>query len=350
MSQGSDPHPTTGSPDPIRPDAPADRSGTRVVALINQKGGVGKTTTAVNVAAALQRTGRSVLLMDLDPQAHLSLHAGLDPERIDRTLYDLLTDDQTVAAEAVYRLTNGLGLMPAETSLAGVESELAEATQQGLAQTILRDRCRDLAGQFDFVLIDCPPSLGVLTVNALAMADEVVVPMQAHFLALQGLGKLFETVAMIRAGLNPTLKVAGVVLCMHDRQTLLAGEVRADLDAFLGQARGTDVPWADAVVFEPAVRRNVKLAEAPSFGQSIFDYDAASNGATDYEALAASIAAWRPGGEPIAGGGETAAATEHAPTGLDPVTDPAADSRTDPDHEALASTSVADDASPDRPG
>ncbi|MEM9789216.1 MAG: AAA family ATPase [Planctomycetota bacterium] len=291
MSQGSD---------PLQHDAstPLDHDATRVIALINQKGGVGKTTTAVNVAAALQRSGGSVLLMDLDPQAHLSLHAGLDPERIDRTLYDLLTDPQTVAAEAVYRLSDGLGLMPAETSLAGVESELAEDTRDGRAQTLLRDRCRDVVNQFEYVLIDCPPSLGVLTVNALAMATEVVVPMQAHFLALQGLGKLFETVAMIRGGLNPALKVAGVVLCMHDRQTLLAGEVRADLERFLGEARGTDTPWADAVVFDPPVRRNVKLAEAPSFGQSIFSYDQTCHGATDYAALAASIAAWRPGVEP----------------------------------------------------
>jgi len=302
MSQGSDPlshdASSNGQPADTNAHSSTDSAGPRVIALINQKGGVGKTTTAVNVAAALRRSGRSVLLMDLDPQAHLSLHAGLDPDRVDRTLYDLLTDEQTVASEAVYRLDNGLAVMPAETSLAGVESELAEATQQGKAQTILRDRCRDVAGQFDFVLIDCPPSLGVLTVNALAMASEVVVPMQAHFLALQGLGKLFETVSMIRTGLNPGLKVAGVVLCMHDRQTLLAGEVRADLQTFLDESRGTDVPWADAVVFEPAVRRNVKLAEAPSFGQSIFDYDAASNGAADYEALAAAIAEWRPGQAP----------------------------------------------------
>ncbi|MEO0587929.1 MAG: AAA family ATPase, partial [Planctomycetota bacterium] len=245
MSQGGDPPPT-------RPDAAeAPLDGPRVVALINQKGGVGKTTTAVNVAAALRRSGRSVLLMDLDPQAHLSLHAGLDPERIDRTLYDVLTDPQAVASEAVYRLDDGLGLMPAEVALAGVESELAEQTRDGRAQTILRDRCADVARHFDFVLIDCPPSLGVLTVNALAMAGEIVVPMQAHFLALQGLGKLFETVSLIRGGLNPALRVAGVVLCMHDRQTLLAGEVRADLERFLEEARGTDAPWADAVVFEP---------------------------------------------------------------------------------------------------
>ncbi|MEM0913785.1 MAG: ParA family protein [Planctomycetota bacterium] len=295
MSQGSDPRSTHTDVTPAEGRADADAASPRILALINQKGGVGKTTTAVNVAAALQRSGKSVLLMDLDPQAHLSLHAGLDPERIDRTLYDLLTDPQTVAAEAVYRLGDGLGLMPAETSLAGVESELAEDTRDGKAQTLLRDRCRDVVGQFDYVLIDCPPSLGVLTVNALAMATEVVVPMQAHFLALQGLGKLLETVSMIRAGLNPALRVAGVVLCMHDRQTLLAGEVRADLEQFLGEARGTDVPWADAVVFDPPVRRNVKLAEAPSFGQSIFAYDAACHGANDYARLAASIEAWRPG-------------------------------------------------------
>ncbi|MEM6331761.1 MAG: ParA family protein [Planctomycetota bacterium] len=312
MSHGGDPPPTPDSPT----QGPSSRP--RVIALINQKGGVGKTTTAVNVAAALRRSGRSVLLMDLDPQAHLSLHAGLEPDRIDRTLYDVLTDPQAVASEAVYRLEDGLGLMPAEVALAGVESELAEQTRDGKAQTILRDRCADVAGHFDFVLIDCPPSLGVLTVNALAMAGEIVVPMQAHFLALQGLGKLFETVSLIRGGLNPALRVAGVVLCMHDRQTLLAGEVRADLERFLGEARGTDAPWADAVVFEPPIRRNVKLAEAPSFGQSIFEYDASCHGANDYLALAQAIAAWRPSPD------QTQDAPHLAPTAAAaaPVADP----------------------------
>ncbi|MEX0885308.1 MAG: AAA family ATPase [Phycisphaeraceae bacterium] len=261
-----------------------------MIALMNQKGGVGKTTTTVNVGAALARGGHRVLLIDLDPQAHLTLHLGVEPDELERSVYDLLTDPAMTAAELVHQLEPNLGLLPAEVNLAGVESELAEQAAAGRAQRVLADKTRDLLRQFDYVLLDCPPSLGLLTVNALALADEVIVPMQAHFLALQGLSKLLETVKLVRDGLNPSLTVAGVVLCMHEAQTVLAGEVTSDLRAFFEAARDGDVPWRDAVVFEPAVRRNIKLAESPSFGQSIFGYAGESNGARDYEALAASIA------------------------------------------------------------
>lgn len=265
----------------------------RTLALMNQKGGVGKTTTAVNVGAALANLGLRVLCIDLDPQAHLTLSLGIDPDDIEKSNYDLFTDPDTTAMETVRytaRDDKRLAVLPAETNLAGVESELSELIATGLAQTILRSKCKDLVKEFDYVLIDCPPSLGLLTINALTMADEIVVPMQAHFLALQGMTKLFETIGMVRQGINPQLTVAGVVLCMHEGNTLLANEVINELEGFFDAARGTDQPWANGRVFTPPVRRNIKLAEAPSFGQSVHAYAPDSNGAKDYLSLARSIA------------------------------------------------------------
>ena len=139
------------------------------------------------------------------------------------------------------------------------------------------------------VLVDCPPALGLLTVNALCAATEVVVPMQSHFLAMQGMSKLFETIGQVRRGINPTLSVSGVVLCMHEANTLLAGEIRQELEGFFASAEGTGQPWEGARVFEPPIRRNIKLAEAPSFGQPVLAYAPESNGAADYRKLAASI-------------------------------------------------------------
>lgn len=264
----------------------------RRIALINQKGGVGKTTTTVNLGAALAASGLRVLMIDLDPQAHLTLSLGIDPEELDLTIYDLLTDNEVSAAEVV-RVVDGcdrLGVLPADTNLAGIESELAELVKTGLAQTLLRNKCAELIKQFDYVLIDCPPSLGLLTINGLTCADEIVVPMQAHFLALQGMGKLFETINMIRQGINPSLTVSGVVLCMHEANTILASDVVADVEGFFDQAKGTALPWANAVVYQPPIRRNIKLAEAPSFGQSVLTYANDSNGAKDYAKLAKSVA------------------------------------------------------------
>ncbi len=270
-----------------KPDAP------RTLALMNQKGGVGKTTTAVNVGAALANLGLRVLCIDLDPQAHLTLSLGIDPDDIEKSNYDLFIDPDTTAMETVRytaRDDKRLAVLPAETNLAGVESELSDMIATGLAQTILRNKCKDLVKEFDYVLIDCPPSLGLLTINALTMASEIVVPMQAHFLALQGMTKLFETIGMVRQGINPHLTVAGVVLCMHEGNTLLANEVISELEGFFDAARGTDQPWANGRVFSPPVRRNIKLAEAPSFGQSVHAYAPDSNGAKDYLSLARSIA------------------------------------------------------------
>jgi len=272
-----------------QPDPPPDRAGTpRRIALMNQKGGVGKTTTAVNVGAALAELGRRVCLVDLDPQAHLTLHVGLDPNDLEATVYDLLADDAVSPESVAVDVTERVTVVPAEVDLAGAESELVNRAER---QSVLSRRLEPMMDRFDYVLIDCPPSLGLLTINALSLAREVIVPMQAHFLALQGLSKLLETVQLVRTNVNPQLEVAGVILCQYEGQTNLAREVVADLDGFFDAARGQSVPWSGAKVYQPPVRRNVKLAECPSFGQTIFQYEPWCAGGRDYRNLAEALAA-----------------------------------------------------------
>lgn len=257
---------------------------TRRIALINQKGGVGKTTTTVNLGACLADNGARVLMVDLDPQAHLTLHVGISPDQINGSVYDLLTDPDVSALEIMYEVDSDLAVLPAEVDLAGVEAELVTHPAK---QKILRDKIEPLSDQFDFVLLDCPPSLGLLTINGLAFAREIIVPMQTHFLALQGLSKLLETVGLMREEINPDLSVTGVVLCIHDQQTNLATEVVADLNQFFEQARHSpELPWSQASILEPAIRRNIKLAECPSFGQTILQYAPWCPGAMDYRRLA----------------------------------------------------------------
>jgi len=268
--------------------SPANAGGsaglTRTIALMNQKGGVGKTTTTVNLAAALAGEGRRTLLIDLDPQAHATLHLGIEPGDAP-SVYDALLEPAS-AGEAVREARANLDLLPAVVDLAAAEPELAPAPDRNRRLSMA---LAPLLSRYEFVLMDCPPSLGLLTLNALAAAREVIIPMQAHFLALQGVGRLMETVRVVGQTVNPRLRISGVILCMHEETSRHTREVVADLDAFFDQARETDLPWRSARVFRPPIRRNIKLAEAPSFGQTIMEYAPTAPGAADYRLLAQAL-------------------------------------------------------------
>jgi chromosome partitioning protein len=254
----------------------------RLIAILNQKGGVGKTTTAVNLAAALAQCGQRVCVLDLDPQAHATTHLGIEPDGKAGSMYDVLVNSRPLA-EVRRKVADQLWVAGSDINLAAAEVELAGVVGR---EVILRDLLLQEEGAFDFVFMDCAPSLGVLTLNALAAANEVFIPLQPHFLALHGMGKLFETTALVAKRINPALKVTGIVLCLFESSTRLAQEVIGDLREFLEKSRGGNSPWAKARIFNTRIRRNIKLAECPSFGQSIFTYAPTCHGADDYAALA----------------------------------------------------------------
>lgn len=259
----------------------------RVIALMNQKGGVGKTTTTVNLGAALAELGKKVCLVDLDPQAHLTINYGVEPSADICSLYNMLVDGASFL-EAVFKIDDNIALVPSSIDLAAAEVELVSVLGR---ETLLKKRLDTAQHDFDFILLDCPPSLGLLTLNALAVADEVIIPMQPHFLALQGVAKLLETVQLVNKQINPKLRVSGIVLTMFDSQTKLSNEVVAELNSFILDALGKPLPWATARIFKSKIRRNIKLAESPSFGQHIIAYEPNSNGATDYRSLAREVVA-----------------------------------------------------------
>ncbi|MFN3190213.1 MAG: ParA family protein [Aureliella sp.] len=255
------------------------------MAVINQKGGVGKTTTAVNLAAALSEEGKRVCVIDLDPQAHASLHLGLSVMGDQPSVYDILCGDASLE-DARRWITDNLAVVPSNLDLAAAEMELAGEVGR---EVILRDKLEVDAEEFDFLILDCPPSLGVLTLNALTAVDEVFLPLQPHFLALHGLSKLLKTIEVVSKRLNPGLHLSGVVLCMYESGTRLAAEVTRDVGEFLEIQSRDEGVWAGAKFFETRIRRNIRLAEAPSFGQSIFQYSGSSNGAEDYRNLAKEV-------------------------------------------------------------
>ncbi len=257
----------------------------RKIAVLNQKGGVGKTTTSVNLGAALARRGFQVCVADLDPQAHASLHlnASLQSSRLAQTSIYRVLADKARLADIRQPAGPNLWVAAASIDLAAVEVELAGVAGR---EVILRKKLAEETHPFDHLVIDCPPSLGILTLNALCAVDEVLIPLQPHFLALHGLSKLLETVDLVSQRVNPQLRVGGILLCMYESATRLAGEVAKDISTFLEMSRGKNRPWSEAKLFNTKIRRNVRLAEAPSFGQSIFDYAPDSPGSQDYGALA----------------------------------------------------------------
>ncbi len=289
----------------------------RTIAVLNQKGGVGKTTTTVNTAAALADMGCKVIVIDLDPQAHLTIHLGVEPESVAAGGYEVLTQSAPFES-SLKQVRPNLWMLGANINLVGAETELVNVVGR---EIILREAMQPCAPAFDFCFIDCAPSLGLLSLNALAASQEVLIPLQPHFLALQGFGKLLQTVDLVNKRINRDLKVTGVLLCMYDARSSLPNEVRADIERFLADARGTTCAWADAQLLRTYVRRNIKLAEAPSYGQTIFEYDPECNGAEDYRNVArffVGLPSIQPGQQPSAPQEQPAPAAAQTP----PVTPP----------------------------
>lgn len=251
-------------------------------AILNQKGGVGKTTTVANVAAALALRGKKVVVMDMDPQAHLTIHFGVDSDQHGGGTYGVLTQGADFR-ESLVAVRENLWLLGSNIDLVGAESELVSVVGR---EIILREAVEPYKNEFDYLMIDCPPSLGLLSLNALAAVGQILIPVQPHFLALQGFGKLLQTVSLVNQRINPSLRISAILLCMFDSRTSLSAEVKNDIDQFLRNAEDADLPWSGAAIVPVHVRRNIKLAEAPSHGKTIFEYEPACNGAVDYQKVA----------------------------------------------------------------
>jgi chromosome partitioning protein len=246
-----------------------------IVAIANQKGGVGKTTTTVNLGAALAEEGYRVLVVDLDPQGNATTGIGVNPRDVERSVYDVIMHDTPVEDCVEPTALKNLFVVPATIDLAGAEIELVPAMSRELK---LRRALHAVRDEYDIILIDCPPSLGLLTVNGLAGADEVIVPIQCEYYALEGLGQLLRNVSMVRSNLNQTLEVRGIVLTMYDGRTKLADQVVAEVRAHFGPK-----------VYDTVIPRTVRLSEAPSFGQPIMTFDPTSRGAKAYRELAQEV-------------------------------------------------------------
>ncbi len=248
----------------------------RIIAVVNQKGGVGKTTTAVNLGAYLARAGHRVLLIDLDPQANATSGLGIDHQALTKGVYEVLVSPTAMADVIVETPIENYHLAPATLSLAGATVELVPLERR---EYLLKDNLAELETRYDYIIIDSPPSLGLLTINGLVAAREVLVPVQSEYYSLEGLGQLLETIDLVKQNLHPDLKMLGVVLTMYDPRFRLSSAVLEELYKYFPAEQ----------IFRSVIPRNVRLAEAPSYGQTIFHYDPKSPGAKAYKKLAHEI-------------------------------------------------------------
>ncbi len=249
----------------------------RIIAIANQKGGVGKTTTTINLGASLATEGKKVLIVDADPQANATSGYGINPEEMQASIYECLADDYPVDGTQVATCVKGLDLVGSRIDLAGAEIELISRKNR---ESVLRHVLQPVLDKYDYILIDCSPSLGLITVNALTAADSVIIPVQAEYFALEGITKLINTIRIIKPKLNPSLKIEGFLLTMYDARLRLANQIYEELKSHFG-----------TMVFETVIPRNIKLSEAPSHGLPALLYDPESRGATAYTSLAREIIA-----------------------------------------------------------
>ena len=252
----------------------------KIIAVLNQKGGVGKTTTAINVAAYLAKSRRQVLLVDLDPQGNATTGLGLNPRDLASSMYEVILNDLPLEDCVEPTSVKNLFIAPASLDLAGAEIELVPAFSRELR---LKRAIEAVHDQYDYVLIDCPPSLGLLTVNGLAAATEVIVPIQCEYYALEGLGQLLRNVALVQKNLNPTLEVSAIILVMYDARTKLSDQVAKEVRDHFGD-----------IVCRNVIPRSIRLSEAPSFGQPIISFDSTSRGAIAYREVAKEVSGGAP--------------------------------------------------------